>query len=77
MRSQIRLVAEQVAKVNPDLLARDPEGKVYSVQIRGMKIYKVNFQNAAFRSLTAARTEYNKALRSAGAAPNRTCDQCT
>jgi len=35
--SQFGLVAEEVAKVNPDLVVRDKEGKPYSVRYEQVK----------------------------------------
>ena len=39
---QFGLVAEQVAKVNPDLVARDAEGKVYTVRYEAVNAMLLN-----------------------------------
>jgi hypothetical protein len=39
---QFGLVAEQVEKVNPDLVARDEEGKVYSVRYEAVNAMLLN-----------------------------------
>jgi hypothetical protein len=39
---QFGLVAEQVEKVNPDLVARDPEGKVYTVRYEAVNAMLLN-----------------------------------
>jgi hypothetical protein len=39
---QFGLVAEQVAKVNPDLVARDADGKVYSVRYKAVNAMLLN-----------------------------------
>jgi hypothetical protein len=40
--SAIRLVAEQVEKINPDLVARDDKGKPYSVRYEAMNAMLLN-----------------------------------
>ena len=39
---QFDLVAEQVAKVNPDLVARDAEGKPYTVRYEAVNAMLLN-----------------------------------
>ncbi len=39
---QFGLVAEQVEKVNPDLVARDEEGKVYTVRYKAVNAMLLN-----------------------------------
>jgi len=39
---QFGLVAEEVAKVNPDLVIRDPEGKPYSVRYEAVNAMLLN-----------------------------------
>jgi hypothetical protein len=39
---QFGLVAEQVEKVNPDLIARDEEGKVYTVRYEAVNAMLLN-----------------------------------
>jgi hypothetical protein len=39
---QFGLVAEQVAKVNPDLVARDDQGKIYSVRYDAVNAMLLN-----------------------------------
>src|SRR4029077_1790919 len=39
---QFGLVAEQVEKVNPDLVARDAEGKVYTVRYEAVNVMLLN-----------------------------------
>ena len=39
---QFGLIAEEVAKVNPDLVTRDPEGKIYSVRYESVNAMLLN-----------------------------------
>jgi hypothetical protein len=70
--SQFGLVAEEVEKVNPDLVTRDPEGKPYTVryeQINAMLLNEFLKEHKAFlkeqnkvRNLEAALDAVNKRL---------------
>jgi len=69
---QFGLVAEQVEKVNPDLVARDAEGKVYTVRYEAVNAMllnefikehrKVGEQETTIRQLTALLAKQQKVL---------------
>jgi hypothetical protein len=67
---QFGLVAEQVQKVNPDLVARDAEGKVYTVRYEAVNAMLLNEFLKEHRTVqelksTAARQEANDAKQEA------------
>src|SRR5437867_10850218 len=64
--SQFGLVAEQVAKVNPDLVARDAEGKVYTVRYEAVNAMLLNEflkEHLKVEKLEAALELVNKRLK--------------
>jgi hypothetical protein len=63
---QFGLVAEQVEKVNPDLVARDAEGKVYTVRYEAVNAMLLNEflkQHRKVQQLEATATQQQKEIR--------------
>jgi predicted RNase H-like nuclease (RuvC/YqgF family) len=54
---QFGLVAEQVEKVNPDLIARDDDGKPYSVRYEAVNAMLLNEFLKEHRTVEALKTE--------------------
>ena len=67
---QFGLVAEQVQKVNPDLVARDAEGKVYTVRYEAVNAMLLN------EFLKEHRKNEEQQLKSTVANSRRTSKQC-
>jgi hypothetical protein len=64
--SQFGLVAEEVAKVNPDLVARDKEGKPFTVrydEINAMLLNEFLKEHRKVQTLEAALAEVNERLK--------------
>ena len=57
---QFGLVAEEVEKVNPDLVARDAEGKVFSVRYEAVNAMLLNELLKEHRRVEALETEVEK-----------------
>jgi uncharacterized coiled-coil protein SlyX len=65
--SQFALVAEQVEKVNPDLIVRDEEGKPYSVrydQVNAMLLNEFLKQHRKVENLEATVAQQQKSFQS-------------
>ena len=61
---QFGLVAEQVEKVNPDLVARDHQGKVITVRYEAVNAMLLNeFLNRKVQELEAAVTQQQKEIK--------------
>ena len=71
-------MAEQVAKVNPDLVARDAEGKPYTVRYEAVNAMLLNEflkEHRKVEELEATVTQLQAALKAQGALIQQVSDQ--
>ena len=75
---QFGLIAEQVEKVNPDLVARDDEGKVYTVRYEAVNAMLLNEflkQHRKVEELKATLAKQEKAIKALTAGLQKVSEQ--